>query len=372
MSIFKKLKPPTPQDPTEDIFRNMNPARPSPPPVPMPPGPEENSPETPPPPPGPPQVHVPETPKVSVTGNAERDILSYLRQHFPRAFTQDLTTALPQLQEAFPGLQLVNNGQSGKIQLPNGQIVDIGNSFGVGGGVGWQWLTDQPQQRFDDGGMTVPTTGFLPPQTPTVSNTPTTSAAAPIRLSSTTSSRGPADQAFANRIQEAILQMLNRGQTPSASDPEIALPSAAFRQGQQRMEERSRAELAERAAHEGYSDSGAFDTELRGIQQARGQAESAYEAGLFADAAQRRLTELTQVAALGSQFLSQQDQLQLQREIANLEAQLEQARLAQNQTQFTSSLGENRRQFDVDSALRKAIEEARLNQSALMNMFGAA
>lgn len=53
---------------------------------------------------------------------------------------QELTALEPQLQAA--GIKVLRNasGVAGKIQLPNGQIVDVINSAGAGGN-GFQWLT---------------------------------------------------------------------------------------------------------------------------------------------------------------------------------------------------------------------------------------
>lgn len=61
--------------------------------------------------------------------------------------TEGLRQALPDLQRAYPGVQIVGNG--GKLDFRNSTapqlgIVDVGKGFSAGGGQGYQWLVDEP------------------------------------------------------------------------------------------------------------------------------------------------------------------------------------------------------------------------------------
>ena len=47
-----------------------------------------------------------------------------------------LTQALPEVQKAMPGTTRVGDD---KLNIPDVGIVDVGLSFGIGGGVGWWW-----------------------------------------------------------------------------------------------------------------------------------------------------------------------------------------------------------------------------------------
>jgi hypothetical protein len=47
-----------------------------------------------------------------------------------------LTQALPEIQKAMPGTTRIGDD---KLNIPDVGIVDVGLSFGIGGGVGWWW-----------------------------------------------------------------------------------------------------------------------------------------------------------------------------------------------------------------------------------------
>jgi hypothetical protein len=52
---------------------------------------------------------------------------------------QGLTQAMGDIQRAYAGSQLLDAGKSGKVFVPGVGIVDVGVSFGSGGGHGWAW-----------------------------------------------------------------------------------------------------------------------------------------------------------------------------------------------------------------------------------------
>lgn len=312
--------------------------------------------------PAPPQPAAPRA-----TGNYEADVLGYLNANFPGARPADLIAAMPALQAMYPGLTQVGDD---KIRLPDGRVIDVGLAFGAGGGRGWWWGPDDGS----DVGWQAPAAptsstslggpgGFLPPMKPAAAQAPiSTTSSQPI-------SRPAAPQAspLSDMVQKRLMELLSRSTSPSADDPEIALPMGAFRTASQRGAERERADLAERASYEGWggATSGPFQTGVSGINQRRGESEAQYEAGLYQQAQGQRMQELQTVLALGANVMTQQEQNQIQREITAIQTELEEARLRQNQSQFLSSQQESGRQFDVNASLQQAIEEARLRQQAM-------
>lgn len=123
-------------------------------------------------------------------------------------------------------------------------------------------------------------------------------------------------------LRAAILQLLSTSQDV---DPETLYKSPearAQRLGAQRGAERERAQFAEHSAFEGTSDSGAFDSGVQGINQARGESEATF-LGMLAS---RKMQENRAALVSGIQFAMQAGQFSeaqaMQRELAMLDAAL--------------------------------------------------
>jgi len=94
--------------------------------------------------PGPTQPFPADSPKApataapvsGATGNPRLDILGLLNSKYPSARPADLSAAMAEIQAMYPGTVQIGDD---KIRLPNGQVIDVGLSFGAGGGVGWWW-----------------------------------------------------------------------------------------------------------------------------------------------------------------------------------------------------------------------------------------
>lgn len=121
---------------------------------------------------------------------------------------------------------------------------------------------------------------------------------------------------------------------------------AAQRLSRQRAEERQRSQLAARLSQEGLLDSGAFDTGVQGIAQARGEGESADIAAAVQPEQQaqkaRLLTLLQMAQAQGDTEAAQT----LQAQLAAIDATNQQTSRQEQSRQFNASLGQQR-----DSAL---------------------
>lgn len=178
---------------------------------------------------------------------------------------------------------------------------------------------------------------------PSVPMTPTDPSAPP----------NPADP-LNTKFRDALLRLLDTSD-PSMSDPALKAQSDAFAYQQQRAKESARNVLAERHAGQGGVgvDSGAFDTELTGMEERQGAAQGANDAGLLAHELEARRSQLLSAAALAGNTLNQEQQLALSSKIADVDAQLRRATLDQQGGQFDKGLSEQQRQFDIESALKR-------------------
>jgi len=262
-------------------------------------------------------------PVSGATGNPRVDILGLLNSKYPSARPADLSAAMAEIQAMYPGTVQIGDD---KIRLPNGQVIDVGLSFGAGGGVGWWWGDDSG----GGGGGQMPSMGQgLPSYGQDFSATYGGSLA-----------RQPsqASNAIQSAFQKALLELLNR--RPNV-DPEAlrqGAPFQAYQMGAQRASERDLATAAERAAYEGYAGSGAAESERAGIRQARGEGESAFLGNLAVGelAAQRQELQfaLQTAAALGDAESTRD----LQRELADLDAAIQRERLGFNYDQMQADM----------------------------------
>jgi hypothetical protein len=115
---------------------------------------------------------------------------------------------------------------------------------------------------------------------------------------------------------------------PSMEDPDIAQQQAAFSRVARRGNERTRAQMAERMAQQGNLDSGAFDSVVeRGLTNTQ-EMEAANAASLVGQRAQQRLAELQTVMQLGAGIMSNEQQQELQKQMALLDAEIRRTNFA--------------------------------------------
>ena len=72
---------------------------------------------------------------VNPNHNTPKYVVGRILAKFPPT-PDGLTQALPEVQKAIPGTTRVGDD---KLDIPDVGIVDVGLSFGIGGGVGWWW-----------------------------------------------------------------------------------------------------------------------------------------------------------------------------------------------------------------------------------------
>jgi hypothetical protein len=158
--------------------------------------------------------------------------------------------------------------------------------------------------------------------------------------STTTSSstRGPVTQGDLNTARnDAILRLLQ--QQPATYDDLRASPEAqAYMLQSQRGAERQRGDLAERAAQEGFSDTGFFETELAGQQQQRSEGEAGFIGQLAVTRMQAQREDL-QFAIDQARNSGQFEQTQaLQERLAQLDAAIRREQMASTERTAASDL----------------------------------
>lgn len=175
--------------------------------------------------------------------------------------------------------------------------------------------------------------GFTPPAAPT-------SPAAPPAAGPTEPTRvqgpplqaepEPAKPTVNTAFKDALMKLLGT-QDPTMDDPAIKAQSDAFGVQQQRAKERARSAMAERFAGEGGPgvDSGAFDSEILGLEQRQGEAQGSHDAGILANELQQRRQQLLSAAALAGNQLNEEERLAFQKELAKVDEELQRLRIGQ-------------------------------------------
>jgi hypothetical protein len=191
----------------------------------------------------------------------------------------------------------------------------------------------------------------------------------------------------AGAFQQALLNRLAPEQA-TAQSAELQPALKANRLAEQRGMERDRAMLAERAAANGTSNSGGFETGLAGLAQARSGREGQYEADAVTGLDDKNRQSQQIMAQLAGGMLSQADQQELQRYLGNQANDTSrlgittQGSLGQGDLALRGRLGEGQlnlgllqalmgnEQFGQSEAGTNARFGAGLNQQALLSMLG--
>ena len=178
----------------------------------------------------------------------------------------------------------------------------------------------------------------------------------------TAAAPGPAiDPELTAAVRAQLLKLMSGTDRPfdAASDPR----AAAYRRARGRSADQERAQAAERAAFMGLNlggqGSGAFETQVQGIQEGAGEDIAGYEADIQNQEVQARRQQLIQALELATAVGARNEANALQRELANLDTQYRYA-----------ALGEQGRQFNERSDLDWTQLEAILNRQAMLDALG--
>jgi len=249
--------------------------------------------------------------------------------------TPQLKTSAPEVPNALaPGWEVGPGGGNMVRNTATGQVVD----------------TNHPIYQAALGGSSATAPAPAPAGTAGAVAGGTTTAGATVAPGTPTTAAGAFQQALVNRLTAP---------PPDATSPAIAPAIAANKLAGQRGMERGRAQLAERAAVEGTSNSGGFDTALQGLNQDRATQEGQFAGQAIQGQAAQQAQELTSALALYGNMMTEQDRLAMQEKLANLSAQVQRESIA-NQ----ASLG------GQDIALRNKLGEGNLNLGLLSALMG--
>lgn len=129
----------------------------------------------------------------------------------------------------------------------------------------------------------------------------------------------PIDEAYRSALLELLSQNPNAA---SVTDADVAPQSTAFRAATERSALKNRAGLMERASAEGIADSEATRNAGRAIETQAGQAIGANDAALIGTKLEARRAQLQQGLQIASARGMQREANDLQRQLANLDAEL--------------------------------------------------
>jgi len=175
----------------------------------------------------------------------------------------------------------------------------------------------------------------------------------------------PAAPTVDSAFKDSLLKMLGQNQAdPTLTDPALKAQSEAFSLQQTRAKERAREALAERRGANAEAggagvNSGGFDQDLVGLEQAQGEATGAHDAGLLSNELQQRRSQLMQAAALAGNTLDNESRLAMQKQLADVDAEIRRTGMAQQGSQFDKSLAQSGGQFEQSLALdSRRVDEA--------------
>jgi hypothetical protein len=147
----------------------------------------------------------------------------------------------------------------------------------------------------------------------------------------TNATSGDINQAYKNSMQSLLT-----GPTPQQAQQNVITSPAmtAYRQQAQKGESRDRAFLAERQAAQGFGASGATESGIMGLRQARGFGEAQFAGGLAERNEQGRRDELLKAMAMAFQMGDNESARALQAQLGNANIDLQ-------RNQYQDQLGFN-------------------------------
>lgn len=131
-------------------------------------------------------------------------------------------------------------------------------------------------------------------------------------------------------VRNSYLQQATQGTQINRNDPVIRQQTDAFSAGQDRSRRQYESEAAERLSAQGMGNSGAMLQERRLGAERAGQASGAFEAQLVARELENRRGEIKDALTNLRGVISNDQAMALQRELAELDAQLKREGLSQS------------------------------------------
>jgi hypothetical protein len=218
-----------------------------------------------------------------------------------------------------------------KIRLPNGEVIDVGLSFGSGGGVGWAW---QPTTGAGGGGGgTTPGTGApgSMPGMPGGGGAPGAGGGG--------GAGGGIPGGFQQQLYARILALMNQDPNSATSSPTYTNAMSAYDTQAEREAERTRNAVAERMEASGQSGSGAYDQALLGVEQRAGEQRNTFAANLAVQQLTEQRDQIMEALSLGANLMTEEQRLALQERLGLLNASIQQWSLQLQNQQFNDTLG---------------------------------
>jgi hypothetical protein len=276
--------------------------------------------------------------------------------------------------DPFAGMTL-SGGKTGGVQLAGGEWVPadhpLANQAGAtaaGAGTGAASTSGQP---------TMTTNGTIEGQAQSAQTYSTTPGG---QTTQTTANQGTQDV-----VRNSYLAQATQGTQIDANDPNLRQQVAPFAAA---VERQKRDFVSDQAEKSGPYATGALRGQERMASERAGQAIGGFEADLIGRELTNRRNEIqTALAALGDTISGDQARL-LQKELADLQAQMQrlgiqtsadvspsgqalQERLARLQDSYNyAQLGQQQRQFSDTLGFNIGATEASLNQQSLDRLFG--
>jgi hypothetical protein len=214
---------------------------------------------------------------------------------------------------------------------------------------------------YPGGGSSSYTSGGTPPGT-TFTSTPTPGQPANIQ----------------NTFRDQLLKQLNTDvNNVKLTDPDLAPQQRAFQNAQQRSQERMQQDLAEQGFAGGALGTGAYGSDLRALEQQRGESEAQFDAGLLKEAKGLRTQNLFNALGMGQGQIQSDEALRQALNAANqqyslgaqdigLRKQLGQGQLGLGMLQAMLQDRQSNNRLGLDAG----IAGQGFNQSAILAMLG--
>lgn len=173
----------------------------------------------------------------------------------------------------------------------------------------------------------------------------------------------------------ALLDLMQSlGQPVSIDDPNLKGQADAYQRQRNRGAGREREQAAERAAFMGLNaggqGSGAFETQIQGIQEGASEDTADYNANLVGQEMQHRRSSLLNALGIAEAVGARAEGNEIRQALAALDAQMYREGLAQNGDQFWANLDEQQLQWDDTQGFNWAALIAQLNRDAYLGNMG--
>lgn len=147
---------------------------------------------------------------------------------------------------------------------------------------------------------------------------------------------------FRAQLMSALSKLIQEGQQP-VGDVSDTPQARAYQLATQRNADKQRSRLAEQRGAQGLLRSGTFEQDKNAVDQQRSQAQAGYEAQLANTILEDRKQKLEYALTTGAGYITNEQQIELQRELQGINAALAQTSI---QLQLAQALMSNQRFYD--------------------------